>query len=94
MFTLRSFCGLVAVIGLIAWTWAQGKHVYAILWWFLACKSLLKNPQLLHPVRKKLKMIPRKPGFSHWLIAHRGGSAEAPENTLQAFVKAIENATS
>ena len=38
-------------------------------------------------------MIPKKPSYSHWLIAHRGGSAEAPENTLQAFIKAINGAT-
>ena len=30
-------------------------------------------------------MIPWKPTYSHLLFAHRGGSAEAPENTLQAF---------
>ena len=37
-------------------------------------------------------MIQKKPDYTHWLIAHRGGAAEAPENTLQAFVKAIEKA--
>ena len=30
-------------------------------------------------------MAPKKPTYSHWMFAHRGGSAEAPENTLVAF---------
>ena len=93
-FTIRSFLGFLAVLGLIYWHYLEGKYMYAILWYFLGFKALLKNPSLLHPIRNKFKMIPKKPNYTHWLIAHRGGSAEAPENTLQAFKKSIENATS
>ena len=82
LFTFRSFLGLLTVLGMMYWHWVDGKRFYALLWWFLASKSLLKNPQILHPARRKLKMIPKHPKYSHWLCAHRGGSAEAPENTL------------
>lgn len=40
----------------------------------------LKHPELLHVKKNKLKLPPRK--YEHYMIAHRGGSKEAPENTL------------
>ena len=82
MFTLRSFCGFALVCALIYWQYSEGKRLYAFMWWILAAKTLLKNPQILHPKRTKFKMIHRHPNYTHWSIAHRGGSAEAPENTL------------
>jgi lysophospholipase D len=50
----------------------------------------MKNTWILHPERTKFKMADKGSEYSHHLIAHRGGSSEAPENTLQAFKKAIE----
>ena len=82
MFTLRSFCGFLAVLGLMYWQYSEGKRLYAAMWWILAAKTLLKNPSLLHPRRSKFKVIQKHPNYTHWLIAHRGGAAEAPENTL------------
>ena len=43
----------------------------------------LHHPELLHFKKDKIKMPDKE--HSHYLIAHRGGSMEAPENTLQAF---------
>jgi hypothetical protein len=52
----------------------------------------LKNPQYLHDTEhKRLKMPPLPKEMSHYVIAHRGGSMEKPENTLQAFKHAVEN---
>jgi glycerophosphoryl diester phosphodiesterase len=50
----------------------------------------LLNPQLIHgKPKKRLKMPLLEEGCSHYIIAHRGGSMENPENTLQAFRHAI-----
>lgn len=43
----------------------------------------LKNPELLHKRKNKLK-VPHS-DQSMYIITHRGGSMECPENTLQAF---------
>ncbi len=43
----------------------------------------LQNPDYLHDTRKKRLQLPKlKEGESHYVIAHRGGSMENPENTL------------
>jgi len=52
----------------------------------------LQNPQYLHDTRKKrLRLPPLKDGETHYVIAHRGGSMENPENTLQAFKHAVRS---
>lgn len=40
----------------------------------------LKHPEYLHSKKNKLKLPPN--AFPRYIIAHRGGSMEAPENTL------------
>ena len=40
----------------------------------------LKNPQILHVKKEKLKLPEKK--YARYVIAHRGGSMERPENTL------------
>ncbi len=44
----------------------------------------LHNPDQLHAEEKykRLKMPKLEEGMSHYVIAHRGGSMENPENTL------------
>ena len=47
------------------------------------CWVFFKYPWLLH---KKLPEIPKLSNLSKiWIISHRGGSGEKPENTLDAF---------
>ena len=82
LFTLRSFLGFIAVTSMMYWQYLEGKTLYAFMWWILGAKTLMKNPALLHTRRDKFKMIQKHPNYTHWLIAHRGGAAEAPENTL------------
>jgi glycerophosphoryl diester phosphodiesterase len=50
----------------------------------------LHHPEVLHSNEKRrLKLPPLSPDMSHYVIAHRGGSMENPENTLQAFQHAV-----
>ena len=42
----------------------------------------LKNPELLHHRKTKLELPPLPHNQAKYLIAHRGGSLENPENTL------------
>ena len=48
----------------------------------------LKNPEFLHVKKDKLKLPPSK--YSRYILAHRGGSLEQPENTLQAFKYCVQ----
>ena len=82
MFTLRSFCAFAAVMACVYWHYSVGKTLHALMWYLLAFKLLMKIPSVLHPERKKFKMVKTKSSYSNWMIAHRGGSYEAPENTL------------
>ena len=51
----------------------------------------LQNPEYLHNTsNKRLRMPTLKKGESHYVIAHRGGSMENPENTLQGFKHAVK----
>jgi glycerophosphoryl diester phosphodiesterase len=52
---------------------------------------LLHHPELVHDTKqRRLKMpVLEKEQLSHYVIAHRGGSMENPENTLQAFSHAV-----
>ena len=53
----------------------------------------LKHPEILHDTRQtRLQLPPLEPTCSHYVIAHRGGTMENPENTLQAFKHAISPA--
>lgn len=47
------------------------------------CWVFFKFPSLLH--NKKQQIYKRNKKYTKWLNAHRGGSAEKPENTLDAF---------
>eukprot|EP00918_Siedleckia_nematoides_P036103 GHVU01078500.1.p1 GENE.GHVU01078500.1~~GHVU01078500.1.p1 ORF type:complete len:354 (+),score=48.25 GHVU01078500.1:105-1166(+) len=48
----------------------------------------LKYPRLLHS-KKRSRAAPRRLGKQMLLIAHRGGAAEMPENTMLAFRRAL-----
>ena len=47
----------------------------------------LKNPELLHP--RSDRVVSRELGSNKVIFAHRGGSGEAPENTMRAFRKSF-----
>jgi glycerophosphoryl diester phosphodiesterase len=47
----------------------------------------LKNPELLHP--KNDRLAGTGLDSNKVIFAHRGGSCEAPENTMQAFRKSF-----
>jgi glycerophosphoryl diester phosphodiesterase len=61
---------------------------------FIECddeSTIIEAWQYLHDTRKKrLRLPPLKDGETHYVIAHRGGSMENPENTLQAFKHAVK----
>jgi glycerophosphoryl diester phosphodiesterase len=58
--------------------WISLVIVYIGISWVL-----FRFPSILH---KKLPDLKKKtPGPSTWTIAHRGGSSEKPENTIEAF---------
>ena len=82
MFTLRSASGLSGVMLIVTYFASEGKFLMALVWYILAFKMFLNYPAALHQERTKLQMIPRRPTYSHLMFAHRGGSAEDPENTL------------
>ncbi|CDW71239.1 glycerophosphodiester phosphodiesterase domain-containing protein 1-like [Stylonychia lemnae] len=60
-----------------------------VIYWSISY-IFLKYPLLLHQKKNKLKLPPKKDDHSHYILAHRGGSVENPENTLQAFKHALE----
>ena len=62
--------------------------------WSIAIRTHLlllpEKPEYLHRKHDKLKLAPLG-DQSHYNIAHRGGSLEKPENTLQAFRYSVSN---
>jgi hypothetical protein len=72
-----------------------------VLIWYAISFIFLLNPLLLHKYKNKLPLT-KKPNYSNkddihilgkgspYLFAHRGGSFEAPENTLQSFLHSVE----
>jgi hypothetical protein len=59
-------------------------YLYLAATYFAVCYVTFKFPQLFHKVLSA--GAPKRSKFNNaWLIAHRGGSFEAPENTIQAF---------
>lgn len=63
-----------------------------MFWWVLsgylvASFISFRFPRLLHKPKIPLK---KRGKWSHWAIAHRGGSAERPENTIDAFRHSCE----
>jgi glycerophosphoryl diester phosphodiesterase len=57
--------------------------------YFGANRLFTVMPHLLHPKRTGFQVPPKSPNLQKMIIAHRGGSWEAPENTLTAFKKAL-----
>lgn len=53
------------------------------------CWVLFKYPQVLHNKVKDLYRVSAK--FPIWIVAHRGGGGEFPENTLEAFKNAFQS---
>jgi glycerophosphoryl diester phosphodiesterase len=54
----------------------------------------LLNPHYLHdcsPRSKRLRLPDLPPDQARHVIAHRGGSMESPENTLQGFKQAVSH---
>lgn len=49
------------------------------------CSAVFYFPTILHEKKPELKRVGK---FRKWLIAHRGGSLEKPENTFEAFQNA------
>ena len=69
------------IISLIAMKLTKGLLAYGITSYYF-----LKHPELLHDTKqRRLKLPALEAGCSKYVIAHRGGSMENPENTLQAF---------
>lgn len=60
------------------------KLVFALGVYAVTSNYFLHHPELLHAKKDKLK-ISKPENLKTVVIAHRGGSQENPENTLQAF---------
>ena len=82
MFSKRSFLAFIGMICLTSYCFWHGKVIMGVVIYLLLNIIFTKMPWLLHAQRTKFKIPFTKLGFSHMLIAHRGGSWEAPENTL------------
>ena len=63
---------------------------YGVLLYAPTSYFFLKHPEYLHRKHDKLQLPPLG-DQSHYNIAHRGGSLEKPENTLQAFRHSVSN---
>lgn len=88
--TFRSTLGLIAVALLVLLECSRGKYHFALLWYLLVVKLLMNHPTILHQKRTKFRMSDLGDRYSHHFIAHRGGGWHAPENTMQAFKKAVD----
>lgn len=91
MFTLTSLTYLFLTVALVYWQISRGNKLYAFLWYILCVRVFLKYPQLIHAKRTKFKPTKLRSSYSRYLIGHRGGSCEAPENTLYAFKHALKD---
>ncbi|CAG9318930.1 GDPD1 [Blepharisma stoltei] len=60
----------------------------AALAYIILAYIALKYPHILHPIKPELKKPSKK--FTKWFMVHRGGSAEKPENTLDAHVNSYK----
>jgi hypothetical protein len=89
-FTPRSLIALLAVITFVYWQVSRGKYLLAVLWYLIFWKLFHEHPGILHPKRDKFQMKDKGQKFSHHFVAHRGGGWHAPENTLQAFKRAVD----
>ena len=65
--------------------------MFAFSFYFGMNRLFMLLPSLLHDKRSGFKVPPKALGLKKMIIAHRGGSWEAPENTLKAFKKALQN---
>lgn len=82
MFSKRSFIALIVVLTTAWWFAQRGSFGYSILWYVTMSVLLQKFPTLIHKTREKFQTPPTRSSFKKMMIAHRGGSWEAPENTL------------
>ena len=82
MFSKRSTLALMAALALSWYQLSKGNIAMAILYYCLMSKLWLTFPTLLHQTRTKFAHPFTRPGYKQLIIAHRGGSWEAPENTL------------
>ena len=65
------------------------KTIFLSLSLYAGCSYyFLLNPHHLHLRQDRLALPPLRPGH-RYSIAHRGGSVEAPENTLQGFQNSV-----
>ena len=90
-FSKRSIIALAGVLAVCFWQVTRQKYLYAFLTYALMSRVFLQFPMLLHKTRTKFKWLEKRAHMSQILVSHRGGSWEAPENTLQAFCYALFN---
>ena len=93
MFSKRSFIALASVLTFCLYSAIKGHPGYAFLLFFTVNRLFMHFPTLIHKKKTKLVVPQKRPGTSQIIISHRGGSMEAPENTLQAFNQAIKAGT-
>ena len=60
------------------------KYLVPLSAWYGTSYYFLQNPHLIRKKKSKMK-LPTKDDGSLYTIAHRGGSREVLENTMQAF---------
>lgn len=66
--------------------------LFIIAGWYLLSYIFLKCPLVLRSRKSKLRLPPREDlEGSHYLLAHRGGSMEALENSIPGFEHAFAN---
>ena len=59
------------------------RKYFTMFAWYGTSYFFLHNPQYLHMKKQKVALKPRSElETSHYLLAHRGGGYEAPENTM------------
>ena len=80
-------CCHAAIIGTMVY---MKKFMLALVVHYLILRTLQKSPFLIHEPRRKYKPVLKSANMKCVLAAHRGGSWETPENTLQAFKNAIK----
>ena len=61
----------------------KSKGLKVLAAYGLTSYYFLKNPEIIHDCKQRRLAMPKlEEGCSHYVIAHRGGTMENPENTL------------